>query len=197
MKRDDISSAKPKNINLLPEINKNPFREAKEAPPQLLVQPSVMRNTGLEPILSEGTHAEKSQPILSEGTHAEMNIKTDMYGYHLDNSLCKDLKVDQQNYSNDFQTITKIKRETIKENGDSLCLDIFEESSMTTCTGLAEENQRKTSSLDDQKQGNGKTLKTNSSLIANTDEFEQMCRIKRPMNSFILYSKDNRRIVCA
>ena len=189
-KRDDSSSAKPNNINLLPEITKNHFQEAKEAPLKRLAQPPLVRNTRLE--------YDKSQPTFSGDAYAEMNSKADMYGNHLvGNTLCKDSKTDLLNRTNNLQTTTKIKSETIKESGESLFLDNVEESSMTACTRLVEENQSLTSNLENQRQANGKTLKTNSALIANTDEFEEMCRIKRPMNSFILYSKDNRRIVCA
>ena len=84
-----------------------------------------------------------------------------------------------------------------KEEEDLSTMSVADRVSMESCTREDEEYQNRNIRLAERRKAKHNDLLISSYLAKNVDKTTDLCRIKRPMNAFMLFSNDNRGKVCA
>ena len=182
-KQDHTSST------LFPETRIESLAKVENSPVQLDMQQLFKQNSGLE--------YDRNGGVTLSGDRQNGINKADINDRYLSSNLHRKIQEDPRNMGDSFGAVTNVRSEIKNVNREPLSSDAVEKGSIEACKRTSESCQNINWNSEKHGQVNSNIDTTKSPLTDNTMECQDLCSIKRPMNSFILYSKDNRKKVCA
>ena len=124
------------------------------------------------------------------------NCNSTLINNHHGTNLQMDLRADPKTLIGDIVASSCLPVDANEEE-DLLTMNVADNVSTESCTRIDEEYQNRKLFLEENRKTKHNNLLISSSLAKNADKITDLCKIKRPMNAFMLFSNENRGKVCA